>query len=354
MIAGSAERTNGQTSACRSLTMTYSVDSTLADGAIQQGGYRMKHALSSTAEKRKTSTKSTGTALGLAALLAAASLVAAAPAEASSLTRAHTVDITAIDDAYRIDTHGIVPAGLVKIRFKDHGAMNHQAQLFRLNDGVTYAKFLADLHSSNPNVAFVADAAAAGGTTPVTARGDQTVWEPMQGGTYAVICFVTGSDGVPHFLMGMVAELKVAGHKTPQDLAAVHPAGDVEGTITAHDMTYTIPSVIRDGALYRFKDTDTQDTHELNFGRLLPGKTVADAKAWFATLVSPGGPSGPPPFIVSGGFGAQPPGGGGWLRADVEPGNYVAFCLVPDDKTGMPHAAMGMVVGFKAVPDDDD
>jgi hypothetical protein len=77
----------------------------------------------------------------------------------------------------------------------------------------------------------------------------------------------------------------------------------------------------------------------------IPGKTVADAKAWLAGLATPAGPAGPPPFVSSGGYGGELPGGG-WLKLDAEPGNYVAFCLIPDDKTGFPHAAMGMVVGF--------
>ena len=318
----------------------------------------MKHALSTMAGYRLTSVRRTATALGLATSLAGASLIAAAPADASSLTRAHTIDVIGTDngvtDSFVVDTHGTVHAGLVKIRFTNTGTMDHQAQLFRLHDGVTFAKFLADVHSSNPNVAFFGDSSPDGGTTVIAPHEDQTVWEAMQGGTYAFVCFVSGSDGVPHFAKGMIAELTVAGHRTPQQLAAVHPAGEVEGVIAAHDMTYTMPSVIHDGALYRYKDTDAQDVHEVNFGRLLPGKTAADAKAWFAGFAKPGGPFGPPPFTFSGGFGAELPGGGGWLRADVEPGNYVAFCLVPDDKTGLPHAAMGMVVGFKVAPDDDD
>ena len=322
----------------------------------------MKHTStsSSDARRRRSGTKRAGAALGLASLAAAASLVAAAPADASTATaawshgsRVHTVDITGLNtmtsDSFSVDTHGTVPAGLVKIHFANRGTMNHQAQLFRLNDGVSYAKFLADLHGPNPGLALFVDSSAAGGAAVVAAHGDQTVWEPMQGGTYAVICLVSDSDGVPHFDKGMVAEFTVAGHKTPQQLAALHPAGHVAGVVMAHDMTYTMPTVLHDGAIYRFQDTDKVDVHELTFGRLLPGKTVADAKAWFASLATPAGPSGPAPFVFAGGFGGEVPSGGGWLRADVEPGNYVAFCLVPDDKTGAPHAAMGMVVGFTAV-----
>jgi len=314
----------------------------------------MKRASSTSADKRLTSARRTGTILGLAALVAA-SLVAAAPADASSLTpahigstQAHTVDITGADYDYRIDTHGTVPAGLVKLHFTNRGPMAHQAQLFRLNDGVTYAKFLSDLQT-NPGAAIFVDASAAGGPGPVAVNGEQTVWEAMQSGTYAVICLVSDSDGIPHYDKGMVAQFTVAGHKTSQELAAVHPAGVALGVIDAHDMTFTMPHMILNGALYRYQDTDAKDVHELLLGRLLPGKTVADAKAWFDSLATPGGPSGPQPFVYSGGFGGEVPGGGGWLRTQVQPGNYVAFCLVPDSKTGTPHAALGMVVGFTAV-----
>jgi hypothetical protein len=317
----------------------------------------VKDASSTTADKRTNKGERAGTAVGLAGLLAAASLAAAGPADARSLTHAQTVDITGLNtmssDSYVIDTHGTVAAGLVKIRFKNRGTMDHQAQLFRLNDGVSWTKFLTDLHSSNPFVALFGDSAAAGGAAVVHAGGDQTVWQALQGGTYAVICLVS-DNGVPHFDLGMVAELTVAGSDTARQLAAVHPEGRVDGVIDAHDMTYTMPTVIRDGGLYRYQDTDAMDVHELTFGRLLPGKTAADAKAWFASFANPGGPSGPPPFVYEGGFGGEVPGGGGWLRADLEPGNYVAFCLVPDDKTGLPHAAMGMVVGFTAVHGDGD
>lgn len=305
----------------------------------------------------------TGAAVGVAAVVAAA-LAVSAPANAippsgqdASYTQAHTVDIvgtnTMTTDSFKIDTHGTVHAGLVKIRFTNAGIMEHQAQLFRLKDGVSYAKFHADLTGKNPGAALFVDGQSAGGAAAGAPGREQTVYETVQGGTYAVVCLVRGRDGVPHFDKGMVGDFTVAGQLTPQQLAAYHPADHVAGTIMSHDMTYTMPAVLRDGALYRYQDTDAMDVHELTFGRLLPGKTVADAKAWFMTLAKPGGPTAPPPFTDYGGFGSEVPGGGGWVRADLTPGNYIAFCLVPDDKTHVPHAAMGMVVGFKAVGDSD-
>src|SRR3954465_5936332 len=57
------------------------------------------------------------------------------------------------------------------------------------------------------------------------------------------------------------------------------------------------------------------------------------------------GTQGPPPFAQKGpgvGMGVQSPGRQARLTHDVPAGTYVMLCLVGDDKTGMPHAFMGM------------
>ncbi len=283
--------------------------------------------------------------LGLAALLAATSIAATAPAHADPSTQAHVVSVTGTDYAFTIDTHGAVPAGLVQLDFTNNGPAAHQAQLFRLNDSVTFAQFLADL-ATDRTVAMFDDSSSAGGVGDLAAPGGQTIWQAMQGGTYAVVSMVTDSAGTPDFAKGMVAAFTVAGHLSPQQLAALHPAGPVAGMVTAHGLSYSLPSVLVPGALYRFQDTDTQSVHEFLIGRLLPGVTAAQAKAWFATLTAPGGPPGPQPFVDSGGFGGVAPGTGGWFLANCEPGDYVAFDLAPDSTTGAPNATLGMVVGF--------
>jgi hypothetical protein len=291
-----------------------------------------------------------GTVLGLVAAVASVSAIAT-PATASAHTlrhheaESHSVDITATGFRFGINTHGGVEAGLVDIRFRNRGHDDHQAQLFRLNKGVTQAKFKADLSSGNP-AAFLADSVPAGGAAVTRPRDDQPVWDALQGGTYAVVCFVAGPDGVPHFLKGMIGFFDVHGLVKPAKLARLHPHQEVEEeVIKAHDLTYTMPKKLSKNSIYRFEDTDAADFHEINLGRLKPGKTVADAKAYFAKLAHPGNP-GPAPFWSEGGHGAVVPNGGhGFFRVDDDPGKYVAFCLVPDDKSGIPHAAEGMVVG---------
>jgi len=46
------------------------------------------------------------------------------------------------------------------------------------------------------------------------------------------------------------------------------------------------------------------------------------------------------------GLGALSPGQTSWLALDLQPGTYIALCFVPDEQTGAPHAAMGMVQIF--------
>jgi hypothetical protein len=297
-------------------------------------------------------TRRSGAALGLTAALAFTCAVAATPASASELTNrhlgrgSHTVDITGVDFSYRINAHGGVGAGLVELRFHNRGQEDHQAQLFRLDDSVTPDKFRADLASGNLGSIF-ADSVPAGGAAVLRARDSQTVLDPLQGGTYAVVCFVPDTDGVPHFAKGMVGFFTVSGTVAPATLVALHPHHGVEGVITAHDLTYTMPKALERNEVYEFVDTDSADVHEINLGRLKPGKTLADAKAYFQRLTQPGGP-GPAPFWSEGGHGAVlPHGGHGWFRVDDDRGRYVAYCLVPDDKTGIPHAALGMVVGVQ-------
>jgi hypothetical protein len=310
----------------------------------------MNHVSPTARRKRSANSRRAGAVLGLAALAAAASLAATGPANASSLTpvgawptHAHAVDITGTEYAFNIDTHGTVPAGLVKLHFVNSGSAAHQAQLFRLNDGVTFAKFVADLQVNRAQALFV-DSSSAGGVGDIV-PGKQTIWEAMQGGTYAVISLVIDSNGTPDYAKGMVADFTVAGQATPQELAAVHPAGHVAGVITASGLSYSMPSVIRHGALYRFQDTDSTEVHEFLVAQLLPGVTAAEAAAWLTGFANPGGPTTPQPFTLAGGFGGVEPGAGGWIRANMKPGDYVAFDLSPSS-TGVPNAALGMVAGF--------
>jgi hypothetical protein len=80
--------------------------------------------------------------------------------------------------------------------------------------------------------------------------------------------------------------------------------------------------------------------HELNIIKLAPGKTLQDAREW------ENAPAGPPPFSAAGGINAFSADGSGYMTLNLEPGNYVAICNVPDPGTGVPHSHLGMLKEF--------
>ncbi|MGH2705266.1 MAG: hypothetical protein ACRDJ4_09265 [Actinomycetota bacterium] len=138
----------------------------------------------------------------------------------------------------------------------------------------------------------------------------------------------------------MIRELKVEGTAP----AASEPK--TNGTITLQDFSITLPDAAKTGkGTFRVVNNGPQP-HETQLLRLLPGKTAADFQA-FVQAAASGQPPGPPPVVEAGGMTVLPPGAHAFAFFDLEPGNYIAVCFVPDPtKNGMPHLAEGMVTPF--------
>jgi hypothetical protein len=276
-------------------------------------------------------------ATALAAVAAgAASPAVAAPARPATQPRISTLAVVTTDFAFHLrQSAGPLQAGLVRLQLTNDGQMDHEAQLARLHRGVSVATF-AHVLGTRGEAAALALVDITGGAAPTAVHATQTTYQLLTVGHYLLLCLVVGPDGIPHVMKGMYAPVTVTGR-----FKGARPPGRVQGTITAHDMTYTLPAVIHGHGLYRFLDTDRTDVHELAIVRLRPHVNRAEVIAWFRH------PAGPPPFTSAGGFGAVPPGGGGWLLLSLPPGRYAALCYVPDRQPPhAPHAAMGMVVTF--------
>jgi len=84
-----------------------------------------------------------------------------------------------------------------------------------------------------------------------------------------------------------------------------------------------------------------ESPHFIELAKLAPGKTYADFKQWVRDIKA--GKDVPPPF---GRFaldeGVVSPGHAYSFKYDIPKGDYVVLCFMPDRKTGMPHAFMGM------------
>jgi hypothetical protein len=270
----------------------------------------------------------------------------AAPGSAVGGSQAgHVLDVTASNtsdgssDTYALSTDHL-KAGIVQVRLHNAGNVTHQVQLLRLHDGVTPAFYRQALLASQGGAALVY-ADATGGSNGIDPGGFQVSYMDLSAGTYVAMCFLSdGGDGAPHFAHGMFSPFTVEGQGT-----SAHPPGHVLGSIDAFSFGFTMPAVVDGHGLYQFTNTATSDTHEATLLRLAPGKHASDVLAWIE-----GGQSGPPPISGSaGGAGAMAPGTSMWVQLNLEPGDYVAVCFVPDDEPPhLPHAALGMVQGFTA------
>jgi hypothetical protein len=270
-----------------------------------------------------------GPALSVALLLGGCQAVAATrPAEPAAIP---TITITAKDHSFELPQQ--VEAGLVTIEFENQGQEVHHAQLLQLNDGVTVEQFGAALQEG-PEAA-LALVTLAGGPGPVEPGGEQRVTVELAPGLHVLICVVLGPDGVPHVAKGMMAQLQVV-----EGEAASVQAPAVDAEVTLLDFSFTLPQQIRAGE-QTWKITDKgQQPHELALVKLAEGKTAADVQEWMHQ------PEGAPPFLSAGGMQAIDPGETAYLYLDLTPGNYIAFCYLPDPASGQEHAALGMVMPF--------
>ncbi|MDQ3772036.1 MAG: hypothetical protein M3343_08135 [Actinomycetota bacterium] len=117
---------------------------------------------------------------------------------------------------------------------------------------------------------------------------------------------------------------------------------DEEGeaaTYVGTEFAFEGPDTLPAGATTLELDNQGEQVHELAVAQLLDGKTIDDVNA----LLKKGVPSKPPKWVKSmEGTGAGP-GESGTVDLDLEPGDYVFLCFVPDKESKKPHVALGMI-----------
>jgi len=240
------------------------------------------------------------------------------------------VEFNATD--YAFSAPETLPAGLVTIRLTNHGQGPHHAQFLRLNAGVTFDQFSTAVQQQGP--AALRLGSAAGGPGTIDPLGTSEVTLDLTPGMYELLCMVSGPDGIPHLMKGMLKPLQVVEPST----SAAPP--DVRGTFTMKDFSFDMPDVLPAGtATYKVVNVGPQ-MHELNVLRLSADKTVEDVLAWEQAH------AGPPPFELAGGMNAFSPTGSGYLMLDLQPGTYAAICDIKDPNTGVPHSHLGMLKQF--------
>ncbi len=268
--------------------------------------------------------------LGTAALAAGAamSLMAMNWAPRTAPTKPTTLRIVARDYAY--DVPASVPSGPTRIELVNHGENMHHAQLVRLEQGKTLADLAAFPHDAPPPSWVVM----LGGPGAVGPGDSSTVIETLTPGNYAVLCFIPGSDNVPHVAKGMAAGFTV----TASANGASMPKA--ETTVKLVDFGFVPSRPLHKGRQLVRVVNEAAQPHEFVIFRLLPGKTPADLYQWQMSL------QGPPPAELLGGTVGLWKGSEALVDVTLEPGDYVFTCFIPDAKDGKPHFMHGMSLPF--------
>ena len=143
------------------------------------------------------------------------------------------------------------------------------------------------------------------------------------------------------------------------DAAAATPVPQInEVSFTAIDFDHTGPSSIPAGMTRIRLANEGKELHHQQLIKLPVGTATEDLLAAFAQ-----GPGSPPPsgIVSAGGVSALAPGGNGAAAMNLDPGNYVMTCFIPNGE-GVPHFAFGMATSLTvteatgalaAAPDSD-
>jgi hypothetical protein len=135
---------------------------------------------------------------------------------------------------------------------------------------------------------------------------------------------------------------------TASPVAAVDIVADE--MVEAIDFDFTIPDTVAAGPqIWQVTNTGSQPHHMIL--ERLPGPVTEeqiDELISFEFGMAPAGATPSPnlpntdDFLPAGGMGVISSGQTAWIELNLEPGNYIAVCFIPDQETGMPHLAMGM------------
>lgn len=123
--------------------------------------------------------------------------------------------------------------------------------------------------------------------------------------------------------------------------APSEPVVDVR--IEMADFSFAIPSSLAAGPqTWQLVNLGDQ-IHHLSLLRLDDGVTFADVMAFMG---SDGPPAGPPSFQMAVASELLTSSESNYFLLDLAPGNYVAVCFLPDEDSGAPHFALGMMQEF--------
>ena len=243
------------------------------------------------------------------------------------------INVAAVN--YAFTAPSTVAAGAVSVTLKNNGKEAHQAQLFKLNNGVDVGTLVtAAKVSQSPDLVLDKLGTWVGGPDAVDPGKSTVATASLAAGKYAFVCLLPDAKGRAHLALGMVSALTVTANS---DQAALPSA---VANASTHEFGFQLPS----------KWTGTiavtnngRQPHEFQVLGIAPGKTPADFEKFFK---SPGA-GGPPVYTGEGGSAVLAPGSRQVFDIDLKPGTYYVMCFVTDPQRKAPHFALGMIQRFE-------
>lgn len=237
---------------------------------------------------------------------------------------ANAVTITSPGMSYSVS--GPLKPGVGAITFKNVDDVSHMMAVARLKDGVTVEQVKTALNKSQDEAtklfADSPDNAVYGTPAPVGPGRSTTVTAiDLKAGTYGLVCFFSDDKGVPHFKMGMVSELKVAGTPATEKPKTV-------GTISIDDKATVLPAGFAGKGTFLVTNTGTAP-HAISIARLEPGTSleqysgsVGQATNGNKSIDMKGG-------VLNGGVDELKPGQSAYLTLNLGKGHY-GYISPPD------------------------
>lgn len=300
---------------------------TIASSPAVSGSAASGSPVSATARPMTTTTTASAGAMSgtaPAASTGASTMVASATAAGQMLV------IKAVD--YAFQTMSSIPGGLTTIQLQNQGKELHEAQLGRLNEGVTYDQFVAAVKSDLANNGSTSNdmATPVGGPNAVVAGSTCEVIQDLKAGPYVFVCLIPNAMGVPHAALGMISPLTVT---APTGAAVAPPT--VNGTITLKDDNFDLATLPAGRSLYRVVNSGTQPA-DLQLLGIAPGKTLTDVTQFVSGLGMSGGAgmmAGPLPVTGGAGIATLAPGESGIVVFNLVAGQYAVW--TGDPSTGI-------------------
>lgn len=244
-----------------------------------------------------------------------------------------TMAVAATD--YKFTSPADAESGEVEITLTNDGKEPHQAQLFKLAEGVEIAQLVEAGKAPEPERDFSELGTWAGGPNAVDPGETQVSVAQLEAGDYAFFCQVPDAKGQAHLALGMVAPLEV----TQADEEAEAPSAEYASS--AKEFSFELPDSWEGTIAFENRG---EQPHEFQVIGVAEGKTPEDVEAWFKAEP---GTAGPPAWNTGGGVSVIEPGETVTFDGNLEPGTYFAMCFVADPDKKAPHFALGMMQRFE-------